>query len=35
MGIGLSLSKEIMRLHKGGIQVFSTQGQPTVFHLVF
>jgi len=34
-GIGLSLSKEIMRLHKGGIQVHSKPGVDTVFRLVF
>ena len=34
-GIGLSLSKEIMRLHKGGIQVHSKPGVDTVFRLMF
>jgi signal transduction histidine kinase len=34
-GIGLSLCKEIMLLHKGNIEVQSTQGQGTVFTLTF
>ena len=34
-GIGLSLSKEIMRLHRGIIHVHSTPGVQTVFRLVF
>jgi signal transduction histidine kinase len=34
-GIGLSLSKEIMRLHKGSIHVHSQAGEGTVFRLVF
>jgi signal transduction histidine kinase len=34
-GIGLSLCKEIMLLHKGNIDVHSTQGQGTVFTLTF
>ncbi|MBD3630907.1 ATP-binding protein [Cyclobacterium sp.] len=34
-GIGLSLSKQIMRRHKGNIQVRSTLGKGTVFKLIF
>ena len=34
-GIGLSLSKQIMQLHKGSIRVHSTEGQGSVFHLQF
>jgi nitrogen fixation/metabolism regulation signal transduction histidine kinase len=34
-GIGLSLSKEIMRLHRGSIHLFSNPGEDTVFRLVF
>jgi two-component system, NtrC family, nitrogen regulation sensor histidine kinase NtrY len=34
-GIGLSLSKQIMRRHKGNIQVRSKLGQGTVFKLIF
>jgi nitrogen fixation/metabolism regulation signal transduction histidine kinase len=34
-GIGLSLSKEIMRLHKGVIRFSSEPGRETVFRLVF
>ncbi|MDE3057883.1 MAG: ATP-binding protein [Bacteroidota bacterium] len=34
-GIGLSLSKQIMRLHKGGIAVRSIPGKETVFTLRF
>lgn len=34
-GIGLSLSKQIMRRHKGNIQVSSTLGEGTVFKLIF
>ncbi len=34
-GIGLSLSKQIMLLHKGSIQVRSKVGEGTVFLLVF
>lgn len=34
-GIGLSLSKQIMRRHKGNIQVSSTQGEGTTFKLIF
>lgn len=34
-GIGLSLSKQIMRRHKGNIQVRSIQGQGTTFKLIF
>lgn len=34
-GIGLSLSKQIMRRHKGNIQVRSTLGEGTVFKLIF
>lgn len=34
-GIGLSLSKQIMRRHKGNIQVKSTLGKGSVFKLIF
>lgn len=34
-GIGLSLCKQIMLLHKGKIQVNSKEGQGTVFSLIF
>ncbi|EAZ79126.1 sensor histidine kinase [Algoriphagus machipongonensis] len=34
-GIGLSLSKQIMRRHKGNIQVRSIQGEGTTFKLIF
>lgn len=34
-GIGLSLSKQIMRRHKGNIQVKSTPGEGTTFKLIF
>lgn len=34
-GIGLSLCKQIMMLHKGQIQVQSTEGEGTVFSLQF
>ncbi|WP_215222879.1 sensor histidine kinase [Echinicola shivajiensis] len=34
-GIGLSLSKQIMRRHKGNIQVKSTIGSGTTFKLIF
>lgn len=34
-GIGLSLSKQIMRRHKGNIQVRSQLGQGTTFKLIF
>jgi signal transduction histidine kinase len=34
-GIGLSLSKQIMRRHQGNIQVKSTLGEGTVFKLIF
>lgn len=34
-GIGLSLSKQIMRRHKGNIQVKSKQGEGTTFKLIF
>jgi nitrogen fixation/metabolism regulation signal transduction histidine kinase len=34
-GIGLSLSKQIMRRHKGNIQVRSELGKGTVFKLIF
>jgi two-component system, NtrC family, nitrogen regulation sensor histidine kinase NtrY len=34
-GIGLSLSKQIMRRHKGNIQVRSKLGKGTVFKLIF
>ena len=34
-GIGLSLCKQIMLLHKGSIQVQSTEGEGTVFSLTF
>ena len=35
MGIGLSLSRQIMRLHKGSIRVVSIPGKETRFTLVF
>jgi len=34
-GIGLSLSKQIMRRHKGNIQVRSILGEGTTFKLIF
>jgi nitrogen fixation/metabolism regulation signal transduction histidine kinase len=34
-GIGLSLSRKIMRLHRGSISVFSKQGDQTTFVLSF
>jgi signal transduction histidine kinase len=34
-GIGLSLSKQIMMLHKGTIQVHSIEGEGTTFSLLF
>jgi signal transduction histidine kinase len=34
-GIGLTLSKNIMQLHKGGISVTSVVGEGTVFQLSF
>jgi signal transduction histidine kinase len=34
-GIGLSLCKQIMMLHKGNIQVQSVDGEGTAFHLQF
>jgi len=34
-GIGLSLAKQIMHLHKGSIQVQSVEGEGTVFRLQF
>lgn len=34
-GIGLSLSKQIMRLHKGNISVQSVKGEGTIFTLSF
>lgn len=34
-GIGLSLSKQIMLLHKGNITVQSVKGEGTIFKLVF
>jgi two-component system nitrogen regulation sensor histidine kinase NtrY len=34
-GIGLSLSRQIMRLHRGMIHVHSVPGSPTVFTLTF
>ena len=34
-GIGLSLSKQIMRRHKGNIQVQSSTGRGTTFKLIF
>ncbi len=35
MGIGLSLSRQIMRLHKGNIKVISCPGERTTFTLTF
>ena len=34
-GIGLSLSRQIMKLHRGNISVRSVEGQGTVFQLQF
>lgn len=34
-GIGLSLSRQIMRLHGGGLQVRSNPGKETVFSMIF
>jgi len=34
-GIGLSLSREIMKLHGGGIRVHSDPGKETTFTLLF
>jgi len=34
-GIGLSLSRQIMRLHKGSISVQSVPGKGSVFNLEF
>ena len=34
-GIGLSLSREIMKLHGGGIRVYSEPGKETTFTLIF
>ena len=34
-GIGLSLSRQIMRLHGGSLQVRSTPGKETVFSMIF
>ena len=34
-GIGLSLCKQIMMLHKGNIQVHSVEGEGTAFQLQF
>jgi signal transduction histidine kinase len=34
-GIGLSLCKQIMMLHKGNIQVQSVEGEGTAFFLQF
>ncbi len=34
-GIGLSLSRQIMRLHNGGLTVTSQPGQQTVFSIIF
>ncbi len=34
-GIGLSLSRQIMRAHQGEIQVFSTPSKGTTFRLIF
>jgi two-component system, NtrC family, nitrogen regulation sensor histidine kinase NtrY len=34
-GIGLSLSRQIMRLHKGSISAYSDPGKKTVFELMF
>jgi signal transduction histidine kinase len=34
-GIGLSLSRQIMQMHKGSISVRSKQGEGTVFTMIF
>jgi two-component system nitrogen regulation sensor histidine kinase NtrY len=34
-GIGLSLSREIMKMHGGGIRVYSEPGRETTFTLIF
>lgn len=34
-GIGLSLSRQIMRLHGGSLQVRSIHGKETVFSMIF
>ncbi|MEL6862948.1 MAG: ATP-binding protein [Bacteroidota bacterium] len=34
-GIGLSLSRQIMRMHKGSINVQSAEGSGTIFELIF
>jgi signal transduction histidine kinase len=34
-GVGLSLSRQIMRVHKGGITVYSVPNKETVFTLSF
>jgi signal transduction histidine kinase len=34
-GIGLSLSRQIMRLHGGSLQVRSNPGKETVFSMIF
>ncbi|WP_131536822.1 sensor histidine kinase [Pedobacter nototheniae] len=34
-GIGLTISRNIMKMHKGGIEVASTPGEGTTFSLIF
>jgi len=34
-GIGLSLARQVMQMHNGGIQVYSQEGRYTTFTLFF